>query len=80
MIDRNVGEYCKDTGAPHRWEQYTRNGLLVIDCECGAEAARFVTEWALELARTPVNIEFPSRVWCDDEDDKAPWLEVTPRL
>jgi len=74
LLDHTVGEYCKDEGTEHNWEMYSADGNLIVDCRCGARAAQFAAEWALNMGRVPVRVEFPGKF--SDTD----WVDITPRL
>lgn len=77
MLDKTVGNYCKDDGAEHSWEMYTQHGKLLIDCRCGAKAAESIISHSVDLARMPVKIDFPGLA-CGDGG--AEWVEVRPYL
>lgn len=76
MIDASVGEYCKDDGKPHEWEMTSHEGCIRVDCRCGARAAEFVGQWAMEIENLPVSIRFPKPWECED----TPWLDIRQRL
>lgn len=76
MMDHNVGNYCKDTGAEHLWEMFAEQGCINVECsDCGVKVAEFVASKALNMGSVPVRVDFP---WCADGTPQR--LDISPRL